>query len=1017
MDPKEWTNIIEKVAHITSGEGSAVSPQSSHSGKKPDNPNKVRQAVYDIRYKARTEDVPLETAFSQYIGRSGLGSQEKEEVKKKLFGEEVVNEVLSPAEADTLRRKREQQKRNRVVKQRAAQKSLENDDQKLRDIAARMRADEYDPTLDEEKAKYKVRVQDKSGKKHYKMLDRNKIADARRDPDVSSVEMTKYGKLDAVGKEDGDVNNDGKKDSQDSYLLNRRKAIGKAMKKEGLDPVGKEDGDVNNDGKKDGTDKYLLNRRKKIGDAIKNASKMKEEKDYSDKEKVMQKAKPLHKHLYKNLHKGDKDGDVNEGLKPRIARQPLSSWRNDLVEVIGEKEPGEKKFDIKKGIKNKVVINPKLGESIEELGGTLMEVIEFDEFEYMIEGVYDELLEEGYDEDLIEDAIEYALTEATVTVGHDTEGPKAERTRDKLKKSAKSFIGKMAYKGYHAARKAKRAAEPAMQRAKTSAKRGVRKMALKVADKLKEENVDEASYTPGNEKPFPYGKVGDKLRKVAGERDAEKDPKKRNKLASRVSKMNREYNLPEAVYGGTPPEKKDTRMTVTNADKKANTPAYQKYKAGDKRYKAADHMGEGYGAPGHNPGSGEKSVARAKALMDKQGRKGAPGLNAMMAAKKEHEARRGVKKEEVEVAEADSLAAMQARREKRLAAQRKREGTTASGRDFGHDYSLTPAQQKARRDAEFKAGIGTKKEEVEQVDEVNRAAMGRINKEYHRKKEAEAMAARKRDPKVKRDLPKRKNDNPMYDAKSAGSSRVKDFKFTGEEVEHVDEAMRPGERQRKMRAKMHDPYVKGGSKTRGQAHNIAVRGDVSTGDPAIKSRGGGGVKKDKGMGYGDRGAGNKARRRAGQEPMRGNRDPRNEGYAPGDVDQKLKTDRNMFTISKKDQEAAKQRLLAKAKAKQVKEGDGDPCWDSHKQVGMKKKGGRMVPNCVPKNEELSIDQQMKISRDHNRKSPEEKKAANRKALGVVKKVKREKDTRTDSQKMADAYASPRKGPGGATRAD
>ena len=60
---------------------------------------------------------------------------------------------------------------------------------------------------------------------------------------------------------------------------------------------------------------------------------------------------------------------------------------------------------------------------------------------------------------------------------------------------------------------------------------------------------------------------------------------------------------------------------------------------------------EGYGAPGHNPGSGEKSVARAKALMDKQGRKGAPGLDAMAAAKKEHEARRGVKKEEVEVEE------------------------------------------------------------------------------------------------------------------------------------------------------------------------------------------------------------------------------------------------------------------------------------------------------------------------------------------------------------------------------
>ena len=29
-----------------------------------------------------------------------------------------------------------------------------------------------------------------------------------------------------------------------------------------------------------------------------------------------------------------------------------------------------------------------------------------------------------------------------------------------------------------------------------------------------------------------------------------------------------------------------------------------------------------------------------------------------------------------------------------------------------------------------------------------------------------------------------------------------------------------------------------------------------------------------------------------------------------------------------------------------------PCWDTHKQVGMKKKGNRMVPNCVPKNEDL-----------------------------------------------------------------
>ena len=53
--------------------------------------------------------------------------------------------------------------------------------------------------------------------------------------------------------------------------------------------------------------------------------------------------------------------------------------------------------------------------------------------------------------------------------------------------------------------------------------------------------------------------------------------------------------LDEAVYGGEqkkPAAPADTRMTVTAIDKKGNTKAYQNYKAGDKRYKAADHMEE-----------------------------------------------------------------------------------------------------------------------------------------------------------------------------------------------------------------------------------------------------------------------------------------------------------------------------------------------------------------------------------------------------------------------------------------
>ena len=49
------------------------------------------------------------------------------------------------------------------------------------------------------------------------------------------------------------------------------------MMPEGMDPVGQEDGDINNDGKKDGTDKYLMKRRKAIGKAIaKKRGKVKE---------------------------------------------------------------------------------------------------------------------------------------------------------------------------------------------------------------------------------------------------------------------------------------------------------------------------------------------------------------------------------------------------------------------------------------------------------------------------------------------------------------------------------------------------------------------------------------------------------------------------------------------------------------------------------------------------------------------------------------------------------------------
>ncbi len=37
-----------------------------------------------------------------------------------------------------------------------------------------------------------------------------------------------------------------------------------------------------------------------------------------------------------------------------------------------------------------------------------------------------------------------------------------------------------------------------------------------------------------------------------------------------------------------------------------------------------------------------------------------------------------------------------------------------------------------------------------------------------------------------------------------------------------------------------------------------------------------------------------------------------------------------------------------AKAKKVPAKKDDPCWKNYEQVGLKKKTGKTVPNCVPK---------------------------------------------------------------------
>ena len=108
--------------------------------------------------------------------------------------------------------------------------------------------EDEDITEAKDEKTFKVRVTDKkTGNSYVRMASRAKISDLRNNPNISSVEMTSYGEPTKSEKYKG-------------------KSTAKA--KQGLDPVGKEDGDVDNDGDKDSSDKYLMKRRKAIGKAI-----------------------------------------------------------------------------------------------------------------------------------------------------------------------------------------------------------------------------------------------------------------------------------------------------------------------------------------------------------------------------------------------------------------------------------------------------------------------------------------------------------------------------------------------------------------------------------------------------------------------------------------------------------------------------------------------------------------------------------------------------------------------------
>ena len=332
--------------------------------------------------------------------------------------------------------------------------------------------------------------------------------------------------LDPVGQEDADIDNDGDVDKSDKYLGKRRKAIAKAMKKR----MKKEEVEVVDEANM--TPEQL----KKINDRIakqgiqyptgkkqKTSVALRKEKEMKKEEVEVAEAKNGGDNdpcwdSHKQVGMKKKGNRMVPNCVPKVKAESFSNWRNELTEVAPVKDEEDKEIKEKK-VNNKITINPKLGEEVvSEMGGTLIEMVEYDEFDGMVEGVYFELQEEGYTEDDIEEALEWVLTEARVTYGSDTESPRQQMMKkakgrlrflgrkvgEKMasaKKKAGMASAKAQVAAYNKAREAKQSASDTAKRVKKSAaeapkkakkglKSAIKGVAQKVVDRMSEETED-----------------------------------------------------------------------------------------------------------------------------------------------------------------------------------------------------------------------------------------------------------------------------------------------------------------------------------------------------------------------------------------------------------------------------------------------------------------------------------------------------------------------------------------------
>ena len=313
---------------------------------------RIRQAVYDIRYRARREDIDLKAAFSQYMSNSNLSAKERAAVSAKLFGKEGGGGMKEEFT------KNSDQWATDGLANALYKVFVEQEDSDF-ELA-------YVQQLDEEDTKYKVRVTDKNGNQYVRFANRTKITELRQNSNIKSVEMTEHG--DVVGGE-------------------KRKGRQTAKAKRGLDPVGKEDKDIDNDGDHDKNDKYLLKRRKAIGNSIRKRAdqKIKEAYGATGTTSVEGKGKKIKEDSTidnsKIVKVNPSDGQQDPAIKPRgvyahlqLLGDNLSESQKKLLKMVSEKKEEEKKKNEVASVMTKDKVEdpcaPEEGEEKKDMRGT-----------------------------------------------------------------------------------------------------------------------------------------------------------------------------------------------------------------------------------------------------------------------------------------------------------------------------------------------------------------------------------------------------------------------------------------------------------------------------------------------------------------------------------------------------------------------------------------------------------------------------------------------------------------------